>query len=523
MATNLDDTEKGPSPTTQLESTPSEPDLDEIGEVNGYIVDVSALTDKSLAERLKLAPDGHTILIPQPSDDPNDPLNWSWQKKHITLIIIGMTAFLPDYGSATGAVALIPQSKIWGIPENTVNHSQAGNVFMLGPGGLATIILAAYFGRLPVLFFFVIFAFLTAAWCAAATSFDSFMTARVLNGFFSTVAQGGGLMFIKDIFFFHEHPRKINIWAGFVILSPYLGPLFTAFILNVTKWNWGFWLLTMLTGLCLILITLFVDETFYNRRISAAQQPVRKSRWLRLVGIEQWKSRKQRSTLWQAFVRPWKVLAKPTVLLSMTYYCFTFAWAVGINTTLSIFVTPLYGFGLKQVGFFYFTPVVATLLGEFAGHWLHDLAGRIYMRRHNGVLEPEGRLSVIWLGTPFVVSGLVLIGFCLENGYHYMLTSLAWGLYVFGLMIITVAIASYNLDSYPEGSGEVGQWLNQSRTLGGFTISYVQVQWAQASGTERSFGVQAGVCAFVFFIIVFLQIYGKRLRTWSGRLNFKTN
>ena len=174
-------------------------------------------------------------------------------------------------------------------------------------------------------------------------------------------------------------------------------------------------------------------------------------------------------------------------------------------------------------GFFYFTPVVATLLGEFAGHWLHDLAGRIYMRRHNGVLEPEGRLSVIWLGTPFVISGLVLIGFCLENGYHYMLTSLAWGLYVFGLMIITVAIASYNLDSYPEGSGEVGQWLNQSRTLGGFTISYVQVQWAKASGTERSFGVQAGVCAFVFFIIVFLQIYGKRLRTWSGRLNFKTN
>jgi predicted MFS family arabinose efflux permease len=61
---------------------------------------------------------------------------------------------------------------------------------MLGPGGLATIILSAYFGRLPVLFYFVIIAFLTAAWCSSATSFDSFMTARVLNGFFATVAQG---------------------------------------------------------------------------------------------------------------------------------------------------------------------------------------------------------------------------------------------------------------------------------------------------------------------------------------------
>ncbi|KAF9729637.1 hypothetical protein PMIN01_12501 [Paraphaeosphaeria minitans] len=26
---------------------------------------------------LKLAPDGHTVLVPQTSDDPDDPLNWS--------------------------------------------------------------------------------------------------------------------------------------------------------------------------------------------------------------------------------------------------------------------------------------------------------------------------------------------------------------------------------------------------------------------------------------------------------------
>ena len=76
------------------------------------------------------------------------------------------------------------------MTEDTVNHSQAGNVFMLGPGGLATIILAAYLVGCRFCGYFVIIALLTAAWCAAATSFDSFMTARVLNGFFSTVAQG---------------------------------------------------------------------------------------------------------------------------------------------------------------------------------------------------------------------------------------------------------------------------------------------------------------------------------------------
>lgn len=35
---------------------------------------------------LKLASDGRTVLIPQPSDDPKDPLNWSWAKKHLVLL-----------------------------------------------------------------------------------------------------------------------------------------------------------------------------------------------------------------------------------------------------------------------------------------------------------------------------------------------------------------------------------------------------------------------------------------------------
>lgn len=75
---------------------------------------------------------------------------------------------------------------------------------MLGAGGVVVVALSAYFGRLPVLFWYLVFAFLTAIWCACATTFESFMAARILNGFFSTVAQGGGLMFIQDMFYFHE-------------------------------------------------------------------------------------------------------------------------------------------------------------------------------------------------------------------------------------------------------------------------------------------------------------------------------
>lgn len=139
-------------------------------------------------------------------------------------------------------------------------------------------------------------------------------------------------------------------------------------------------------------------------------------------------------------MRPIWVLLKPTVFLSCLYYILVFAWVVGINTTLSIFLTPLYKFGPKQIGFFYFTPIVAATLGEIVGHWMHDMIAKHYIRRHKGHFEPEVRLRAIWFSTPWMVAGEILLGFCLEGGYHYMLTSFAWGMYVFGIMVSTVAV-----------------------------------------------------------------------------------
>jgi hypothetical protein len=80
--------------------------LHEYREDEGYIIDAD-----SDGNGYKVAKDGRTRLIPQPSDDPRDPLNWSWGKKHLILICVACSALLPDYGSATGAVTLIPQAE----------------------------------------------------------------------------------------------------------------------------------------------------------------------------------------------------------------------------------------------------------------------------------------------------------------------------------------------------------------------------------------------------------------------------
>jgi hypothetical protein len=80
---------------------------------------------------LKLAQDGHTVLIPQPTADPNDPLNWSWTRKHLMLAVVSTTAFLPDFASGAGIPLIVVQGKEWGLSPAHVNEAGNLNVLML--------------------------------------------------------------------------------------------------------------------------------------------------------------------------------------------------------------------------------------------------------------------------------------------------------------------------------------------------------------------------------------------------------
>jgi hypothetical protein len=86
------------------------------------------------------------------------------------------------------------------LPQLEVQKALVFNILCLAPSSLATVVLSNYFGRLPPLFFFFIIAFAASIWAAAATSFDSFLAARILNGLFGNAAQAGALFWIQGAF-----------------------------------------------------------------------------------------------------------------------------------------------------------------------------------------------------------------------------------------------------------------------------------------------------------------------------------
>lgn len=190
-------------------------------------------------------------------------------------------------------------------------------------------------------------------------------------------------MWIRDIFFLHEIPRKINIWSGFIIASPYLGPFMASFVVWGLTWRWVYWIYAILNYAGLLLIMVFADETLFDRRLPANQQPVWRSRPLRLVGVE----RHGTYNMVESCCRPFVAIFKLPVLIITVFYFLNFAWTIGVNATLATWLAKYYHFDSKQtgaysgsrpthtklmsLGLFYFAPIVGCVIGAISGHWLH--------------------------------------------------------------------------------------------------------------------------------------------------------
>jgi MFS family permease len=190
-----------------------------------------------------------------------------------------------------------------------------------GVGGCFFMPFLFFWGRAPTLFWVVVSGTLFSLGCTLAPSFEVYYAMKALQGFTLTAGQTSGLAFIQDMFFFHEHARKIGIWTAIFLASPYFGPLFANFIIAGTgSWRGVYWLVFGLGCLNLVTLLCFLDETWYRRDIAPENQPAKGSRIFRIIGL--WHIRVHRGyfgTVLNSYQRLGAVLLKPIMLPAMIY------------------------------------------------------------------------------------------------------------------------------------------------------------------------------------------------------------
>jgi hypothetical protein len=79
----------------------------------------------------KLTNRPQTVLLPQPSGNPEDPLRWSYWKKHTILFTLAYGAFVADAVSGSCTSLIVAQGIDWQINPNTVNHANTINILLL--------------------------------------------------------------------------------------------------------------------------------------------------------------------------------------------------------------------------------------------------------------------------------------------------------------------------------------------------------------------------------------------------------
>jgi len=473
------------------------------------------------AAKLKKTPDGKWILWPQPTDDPEDPLNWSRWRKNKMLAIYCFGAFVPDFTSSLGIGTIFPLAQQFNTTTTEINDLTSNwSIFLLAWGGIAAVMLISRFGRLPVLFWsqFAGTAFMIG--CTVAPTLSVFAGMRCLQAFFSTTPQITGLYAIKDMFFFHEEARRLNVWTYAFILSPYVGPFIGGFMVSANiSWRWVYAIGCIYQGLVTIAIFLFGEETLYDRKLSPVPKTnaigVRK-KLETLTGVTGIKLRKYRMSTFQAIMQPFLVFVRPNMIMMSVYIALTFAWAIGLNTTLVVFVQsppPMgYGFSGDALSGIYCTPLVSTAIGMLSYHFLNDFFTNRYIRRHNGVFEPEARLACCYIGSLLMFAGQILAGGTLQHHLSVAGLVFGWGMYVVGIMISVSAIYNYGSDCYPFRQGEVSALLNGWRTMLGFAVAFWEVPFATRKGPLLEFGAQSAIIAGATLLIPLMQWRGKWFR-----------
>lgn len=442
-----------------------------------------------IASKLKLSHDGKYVLWPQPLGV-EDPQGWSEGRKRKMLAIAALAAIVPDFSSGVGIAALFNLAAQFETTPNAINNLTSNwSIFLLGWGGILSVILARRYGRLPVLFWSQVFGAAFMCGCTFSQNLATFAGMRCLQSFFSTAPQVLGLYIVSDIYPVHRQNRAIAIWTLAYIASPFISPWLFGYLCARQSWRWAYGAGSLFIVLVVVVIALFGEETMYDRHIHPVpQRPTTGMRYKieTLIGITGVKMAKYRTSMLTSCFDFINIIWRPQFFFLALLVMWAFGFTIGINVTNPQFLAepkPL-GFGLSKdiTATMYLTPIVGAFIGELVARFLCAASTKFSIKRNKGVLESEDLLLPTLPGMILYVVGMILFGWA--NLHHTSLAGVIFGvgLVTLGNLVILVSVLAKASLDFPGREGEISAIINLVRVLGGFAVPYFETIWAEKSG-----------------------------------------
>ncbi|KAK0101288.1 hypothetical protein ONS95_006465 [Cadophora gregata] len=496
--------------------------------------------------------DEHTneiILIPTPSQDPNDPLNWSKPRKYYMAILICLAMFMCNFLAAGPSVAILETALEFFPPiagPDGISAAIAKTAYFFtttsllqGTGNLVWMPLVNKYGRRPIYIASYTLYFAVALWLSFTKVYGSFLAARILMGLASGAAETMAPLSIADVFFLHERGAVMAMYTSALSCGVAGGMIIAGLITIHNTWRTIYYVGAALIGTLLILVIFTFPETSYIRDItpttSSSETGVSDEK-LGTTSIELAENGSRtipkcktylqnlklfsgiytNESLLDLFLRPIALVVLPPVLWGSLVMSVTIGFLVAVSSNVAPAFDTAYGFVAWQTGLCFISAIIGSLIGIFAGGHLSDKVTDYFTKRNGGLREPEMRLPAIAISLITTPLGLILFGVGIQNKLHWICPTIGLGLLNFSIVQATNVSLVYTIDCYRPIAGEVTVTSMALKSCFGFLLSFYTNPWIEKVGYLNAYGTMAGIAAAILLFAIPIYIFGKRIRhaTW---------
>ncbi|KAK3071701.1 hypothetical protein LTR53_008167 [Teratosphaeriaceae sp. CCFEE 6253] len=506
----------------------------------------------------------HVLLVPQPSDSPNDPLNWPTWQKDLILFLVGMSAAVVGaYGPMLGP-GFVPIAAELGITVVTLSQATAWLILTLGLVVFFFNPAAKIWGKRPIYVLASIILLIVSIWGAVADTYGSFLGSRILGAFGMAPYEVLVQATISDLYFVHERATRIAMWNLFLLCGIAGAGFISGYIIEDLGYKWTFGICAILFGVFGVGIVFFVPETTYVRNQVTSEALVKTGIQDHERGAENEKFDAKTGTqhvefhelskkitgngsnpdaateakhsyfrtlrlftgrysdqhVWKIFLRPFLMFFYPCVFWAFLIYGTTLTWIVVFSVVNGvIFTAPPYNFTVGQAGLTSLSPFILCIIGEAISGPLNDYICVKMAQRNHGIYEPEFRLVLMIVVVILGTVGFYGFGATVHYVTHWSGPVLTYGLANMSLAFASTCVFGYVLDCYPRLAEEAFVAIN-TRNLLTFGLTYFVNSWLEKDGALAVFNVLGSCFLAVCALTVPLWVFGKRIRSWVARNQF---